>query len=136
MLAPAIIFVAGKRLGPRARSTFAGTAAITWLAAGAAYHVMCPDPSDIVGSLMFVVLMLPWIIVPLAGILAARLAGRRDQTVAGVMLALLGHVVGMIIVFNVPAPYVRGFLGALVDVAAPAIYASAAATIAVTLGRP
>lgn len=134
-LAPAVILFAGKRLGPRARSTFALTTATTWLMAGIGLHLWCPDPSDIVAGLMFVVFMLPWITVPLAGILAARMAQRRDQTVAAVMLALLGHVIGMVVMFNVDAPNVHGFLGDLVLVAPPAIYASAAATIASTLGR-
>ena len=136
LLAPATIFVAGKRLGARARSTFAVTAATTWLIAAAALHLWCPDPSDIVAGLMFVVFMLPMITVPLAGVLAARLAGRREQTVAAAMLGFVGHVIGVIALFKVDAPDVSGFLGDLMLIAPPALYASAAATIASTLGRP
>ena len=38
-----------------------------------------------------------------------------------VMAALLGHVVGIFIVFTVVAPNFHGFLGYLIDVAPPAL---------------
>lgn len=134
VLAPLVMLVAGKRIGGRARSTFVLTAGITSLAAAGAYALLCPDPSDLWGALYFFVLWLPVITIPLAGVLAARIGRQPAQVGASVMAALLGHAIGVFIVFTVVAPNFHGFLGYLVDVAPPALYASAAATVAATLG--
>lgn len=93
LLAPVVMLVAGRRIGRRARSTFVLTALPTWLAAGGAYAWLCPDPSDLWGAFYFYVLWLPVVVVPLVGILSARIARQREQVGATVMSAVLGHVI-------------------------------------------
>lgn len=134
ILAPLAMLVGGKWLGPRARSTFVLTGVVISVAAGAAYYWFCPDPSDLWGAFYFLILKLPIITVGGTGVLAALIARQRTQMLAAVMAALLGHVVGIIIMFASTAPPVYGFLGYVLDVAPAALYASAAAAIAATAG--
>ncbi len=100
-----------------------------------AYYWACPDPSDIVAVLRFYLLILPCVLVPVAAVVATRLARRPGELVAAGVLALLGWILGLVILRVVPVYAAGDLAGRVLDVAPPAVYAACGAVLAAARRR-
>lgn len=124
----------GGRLAPGSRRALAITTVVTWTSATLADLLFCPDPSDIGATILLFLFFLPGITVPIAVLVATRLLHRRREVVAASIVAGLGWIAGLVIVYIAPYGATSLWMRAL-EVAPPAIYIASGAIIGAGFGR-
>lgn len=96
------ILLSGRRLAAASRRAVIPTGLATWVLTTVALCWLVPDPSDIGALLTVFFLVVPWIGIPLAAILATLLVGVRGRRgwafVQALVLALLGWIAGVVVV--------------------------------------
>jgi hypothetical protein len=135
VVAPIAVFVLGGRLAAGARAALVVSALATWLAVSAAMTWLVPDPSHLGSLLFFYLLVMPCLGVPVAALAATRLVRPRGRLGSALLLAALGWLVGLFLVF-----FLSSLLGApphfrdhAFSLALPALYAASGAVVAAGL---
>ncbi len=131
---PAAILLGAKRMAAGTRVALLVTIALTWTAATLAYAWFCPDPSDLSAVIRFFLIILPALAIPTAAFVATRIVHRPGETIAAMLLGMLGWIVGIVVLFVAPFGSAdlaaRAFL-----VAPPAILIASGAVLAAGLDR-
>jgi hypothetical protein len=135
VIAPLIVLATSPWLAPRARKALFASTAATWTAALVAHYLFVDDRHSIPSVLTFFVVILPCVTIPTAAGVAAVCFRRFAAVVPAIGGALVGWILGLIVLDFLPAypgPWKRA-----VDVAPSAVYAaSLAVLLAGLLGRP
>jgi len=103
---------------------------VAWISAVIAHYVVGEDPDEI--DTWFFLVILPCLMVSIAGGVTTFLLGRLAALVPAVSGALLGYVLGIVVLFFAPTDLWRAL-----EVAPPAIWAASFAVLAAGLScRP
>jgi hypothetical protein len=139
MLAPIAVVIARDR-SARALLTTIATVAATWLVATFALSWLVGDPSDLYAFYLMFLVVVPAISVPVAALVATRVAGVRGQLISSLVLGVLGWALGVIVLFAIERRGVAcqrpGDVWIYAELLAlPASYAAIGAIVAGRLGR-
>ncbi len=112
----------------------------TWLVTTFALTYLLPDPSDLTAFYFYFLVVVPSLGIPLAALLATRLAKLRGHLLSVVGMALLGWIAGLVVglllelyVARDGLPYY--FWAYAAGLALPACYAGSAAAWAASVQR-